>query len=63
MTAEEYNEKVWSSDQIKEARANLENALEELDETSKGWGKMPLNKALKHINNTIHLIESLLSLG
>ena len=60
MTAFEYNEKVWSSQEMLKARAYLTDALAELGDESKGWGRMPLERALEQMQRAEHAIERMM---
>jgi hypothetical protein len=61
VTAEAYNEIVWSSEEMKLARAELRQAQIELA-TGKGWGKLALENAQNHLRTASQAIADMMGM-
>ncbi len=60
MNAAEYNEKVWASQEIVEARINIAHAALAINEDAKGWGMLTLENARQHLKIALAKVEALM---
>jgi hypothetical protein len=55
-----FNDRVWTSNEMDEARAHILEALRELSDDSRGWGLMPLEQAKLHLAKATANVETMM---
>jgi hypothetical protein len=61
MDAESYNEKVWGSQEMREARHHVDEAYADLSDDARGWGKLVLESARDHLQAALERIQAMLN--